>query len=222
MTDILDEIEQDLRKDRMRRFWLRWGWLVVGAAVIFVLAVAGWRGYVGWQNSRAASFGDRYLQSIEAAERGDHDAAIRELEGIVREAPGGYPALARFRLAASLAGKGDSAGAIAAFDALAADTSLPQSFRDVARLRAGLLLADTAPYADVQRRLEPVAANGNPFRHTARELLGLAAYRTDERETAARWFRDLVADPLAPETARNRGSLALTMLAADGVTPPQR
>jgi hypothetical protein len=221
MTDILDEIEQDLRKDRMRRFWKRWSWLVLSVAVVFVLVVAGWRGYVGWQNSRSAATGDRYVQSLEAAERNDHEAAIRELEALARDAPGGYPTLARFRLAASLAGRGDNAGAVAAFDALAADASLPQNFRDVARLRAGLLLVDNAPYAEVQRRLEPVAAAGNPFRHTARELLGLAAFRTDERETAARWFRDLVVDGAAPEGARNRASLALTMLAADGVTPPQ-
>lgn len=221
MTDILDEIEQDLRRDRMKRFWQRWGWLVLTVAVVFVAIIAGWRGYVGWQNSRSAATGDRYVQAIEAAERGDHEAAARELEALTRDAPGGYPTLARFSLAATLAARGDQAGAVAAFDALAADASLPQSFRDIARIRAGLLLVDNAPYAEVQRRLEPVAVNGNPFRNTARELLGLAAYRVEERQTAARWFRDLVVDPDATESARNRGSLVLTMLAADGVTPPQ-
>ena len=223
MTDILDEIEQDLRRDRMRRVWKRYGWLIATVAALFVLAIAGWRGYAAWEASRSASTGDRYLQAIEAAERGEHEAAVRELEALIRSgAPGGYPALARFRIAASLAGRGDTAGAVAAFDALSNDTTISESFRDIARLRAGLLLVDGAPYAEVQRRLERIAtAPANPFRHTAREILGLAAYRAEERQTAARWFRDLVVDGQAPESARNRGSLALTMLAADGVTPPQ-
>jgi hypothetical protein len=220
MADILDEIENDLRRDRLNRFWKRWGTLAVGAAIVVVAIFAGWRGYVAWQASRAATMGDRYLAAVRQSEAGQSDEAARAFEALAREGVGGYPALARFRLAAEQAGKGETAAAVAAFDALAADGSLPANFRDIARLRAGLLLVDSGSAADVVRRVEALTVPTNAYRHAARELMALAAYKAGDKPAAARWWRDLVTDREAPDGARNRGSLALAALAAEGVTPP--
>jgi hypothetical protein len=219
MSNILDELEQDLRKERMKRFWQRYGGMFVAVATVVVLAVAGWRGWAAYQTSRAAQLGDRYLQAVQAGEAGNHDEAIRGLEALVREGAGGYPTLARFRLATELAAKGEAEPAARAFDALAADTALSPTWRDVARVRAAFALVDAAPYAEVAARAEPVAVAGNPFRHAAREALGLAAYRAGDKAAAVRWFNDLVTDGEAPEGARNRGGLMLTILAAEGATP---
>lgn len=219
MTDILDEIEQDLRKDRMKRVWQRYGIAIVAAATIFVLAVAGWRGWVAYEASRASQLGDRFIQAVQAGEAGNHDDAIRALEDLVRTGSGGYPVLARFRLATEHAAKGDAEAAIRGFDALANDSGLTASWRDIARLRAAMLMVDAGSAAEVAARVERMTVGDNPFRHTAREIMGLVAYRAGDREAAARWFNALVVDLDAPEGARNRASLVLTMLAADGISP---
>jgi hypothetical protein len=221
MTNILDEIEQDLRKDRMKRIWQRYGIAIVTAAAILVLTVAGWRGWVAYEASRASQLGDRFLQAVQTGEAGNHDDAIRALEELARTGSGGYPVLARFRLATERAAKGEIETAVRGFDALANDASLTESWRDIARLRAAMLMVDSGSTAEVARRVERLTGGDNPFRHTAREIMGLAAYRAGDREAAARWFNALVTDSDAPEGARNRGSLVLTMLAADGVSPAQ-
>jgi hypothetical protein len=219
MTNIFDEIEEDLRKDRARRLWEKYGKVFLAVGVLIVAVIAGWRGYQGWQASQAAATGDRFMAAMTLATRGQHAEAARAFEQLTRDGTGGYPILARFRLATELAAAGDRDGAVRAFDALAADTSIGPVFQDLARVRAGYLLVDSAPLADLTRRLEPLAAAGGAFRNSARELLGLAAIRAGDAPAAARWFEAIVTDTDAGEGFRNRAGLALTVLAGDGVTP---
>src|SRR5690606_11580462 len=101
-------------------------------------------------------------------------AALRQLE---EEGYGAYPLLARMRAATVLAANGDAQGAVAGFDAVAADTSIPGVIRDIARLRAALILVDTGSHADVSARAEALTGDTNPLRHSAREAIGLAAWK---------------------------------------------
>ena len=81
------------------------------------------------------------------------------------------------RAATVLQEKGDTQGAVAAFDAVAADTSAPAAIRDMASIRAAYILVDTGTADDVARYAEPLSSDENPLRHAAREVLGLAAWK---------------------------------------------
>jgi hypothetical protein len=74
----------------------------------------------------------------------------------------------------------------------------------LATVRAGLLLVDTAPYDELRTRLEPLAAADRPFRHTARELLALGAWRAGDSAAARRWIDMVVSDPETPTGIRSR------------------
>jgi hypothetical protein len=39
------EVEEELRSDRLKGFWDRFGPILIGAAILVVVATAGWRGY---------------------------------------------------------------------------------------------------------------------------------------------------------------------------------
>ena len=70
-------------------------------------------------------------------------------------------------------------------------------------MRAALLLIDSAPYADLQTRLEPATAADRPFRHTARELLAVSAWRNGDLATARRWIDMIMADSETPAGTRS-------------------
>ena len=59
-----------------------------------------------------------------------HELLLQALE---TEGYGSYPTLARMRAATVLADRGDQTGAVAGFDAVAADGSVPQIIRDMAK-----------------------------------------------------------------------------------------
>ncbi len=90
--------------------------------------------------------------------------------------------------------------------------SIDQRFRDLASIRSGLLLVDTASLPDMEKRLESVAAAGRPFRHTARELLALSAFRASDQKALQRWSELIASDAESPAQMRARIE-SLTLLA---------
>ena len=109
---------------------------------------------------------------MKLANEGKNDEALGALEALETEGYGAYPLLARMRAATVLAGKGDFAGAVAAFDAVAATAPFRSSIRDMASLRAALILVDHGTYADVSAR-----ARGADRRHQHAASLGARGAR---------------------------------------------
>jgi hypothetical protein len=212
------EVEEDLRRDQMKALWNRFGNIVIAAAVLVVLATAGFRGYAYWSGQQAAKSGDAYLKAVELSQTGKQDDAVKALEELAKSGTGQYPALARLRLAGEIQAKGDRAAALAAFDAIAADSAFDEAFRSVAKLRAGLLAVDLETYDQIKARLEPMAAAGQSFRAMAREALGLSAWKAGANEDAAKWFRQVSEDAGSTGDVRERAALMLDLLAGNGVS----
>jgi len=212
------EVEEDLRRDQMKALWNRFGNIVIAAAVLVVLATAGFRGYAYWSGQQAAKSGDAYLKAVELSRTGKQDDAVKALEELAKSGTGQYPALARLRLAGEVQARGDRAAALAAFDAIAADSAFDEAFRSVAKLRAGMLAVDLETYDQVKARLEPMAGAGQSFRALAREALGLSAWKSGANEDAAKWFRQVSEDAGSTGDVRERAALMLDLLAGNGVS----
>ena len=220
MSDIIREVDEELRRERFMKLWARYGIYVVAAAVLVVVAVGGWRAWDWYVTREAAKSGARFEAAIALANQGRRFEAEAEFNALAKEGTAGYRLLARFRAAAE-AGKSDAGAGVVAYDAIAADTSIESAIRDIARVQAGLLLVDTASVAEITSRMQLLLLPSNPYRNSARELLGLAHYRTGEREAAAKLFGEILADPEVPPSMRNRVQLMGTLLAGEmGASAP--
>lgn len=214
MSDIFREVDEDLRHEQYKRLWDRFGPYVIGLAVLIVAVTAGWRLWEYWQLRSAQMTGDRFIAALETAETGDHSAAIATLQEIAADGSGQYPMLASFRAASERAASGDKEGAVAEFDAIAADGGTPDLVRAVARLRAALILVDTASVAELQDRIGDLAETGAPWRPSAREILGLAAWRTGDIETARKYYDEIAADQEKPADLQTRAQFMLALIRA--------
>jgi len=211
MADIFREIDEEVRRDKAAAIWNKFGSVLVAIAVIAVLGVAGWQYWQHRENQASQVVGARFEAALKSARDGNGTEADTILKELAETAPSGYRQIARFRLAAETA-KRDGAAGVAAFDALANDGSLEQLYRDLARLRAGTLKVDLSPYAEVKTTLEPLATQGGNWRHSAREMLGIAALKANLFEDAGRWFDAIVTDPQAPAVLRQRTDLYLALV----------
>jgi len=220
MSDIFREVDEDLRREQVKKLWDRVGPYVIGAAILIVVATAGYRGWEYWRDRQAQATGDRFIAALQLSSEGKHDESIAALEAIVADGSGGYPVLARFRIAAEKAEAGDKAGAVAEFDSIAAENA-PAEVKTLARLRAALLVVDTASLSDLDARISDLAATGNIWRHAAREILGLAAWRTGDFAAAKKYFDDISVDQETPQDLRERAQLMLALIDAKlGAAPP--
>jgi hypothetical protein len=217
VSDIFREVDEEVRREQLKKLWDRYGNYVVVAAVLLVAAVAAWRAYMWWEAKKAAETGAAFEAATTLAEAGKRSEAETAFAKIATDGTAGYRHLARMREAAELA-QGDAKAAIAAYDQIVADRAVGPVLQDLAALRAGALLIDTGALEEAQRRLEPLAANDRTFRHTAREFLVLAAWRAGDATAAKRWFDLIMTDAQTPAATRSR----VEMLMALGTTGTSR
>jgi len=210
------EVNEEIRQDQARALWERFGPAFIVAAVVVVLATAAYVGYDYWVQGKANASGDAFSQALVLANDGKTDEALAALKAIEDDSYGAYPILARMRAATVLADKGDFAGAVTGFDAVTADNAIPQSLRDMARLRAGFILVDTGSYDDVSARVETLAADTNPLRHAAREALGLSAWKAGRAADALKFFDQIADDQGVPRNTSDRARLLAELIRGSG------
>ena len=210
VSDIFREVDEEVRREQLKKLWDRYGNYVVAAAVLLVAAVAAWRAYMWWEAKKAAETGAAFEAAATLAETGKRGEAEAAFAKIAADGTAGYRHLARMREAAELA-QGDAKAAIAAYDQITADRAVGPVLQDLAALRAAALLIDTGALAEAQRRLEPLAANDRTFRHTAREFLVLAAWRAGDTAAAKRWFDLIMTDAQTPAATRSRVEMLMAV-----------
>jgi hypothetical protein len=214
--NIFREVDEELRSERMRTLWRRVAPFVIGAAVAIVALVAVNEGWAWYTNSQSAKSSEELYAALDAAEKDDLAAAQAKLDTLTADGSGGYPVLAEFAKARLLARAGDSAAAVAAYDALANNQSNVR-LRELALLQAATILVDTGSVADVEARIGTIASEDNAMRRVARELIGLAQYKAGDAAAAQASFEAVLNDPLAQQGIRNRAAYYLGQLASAGL-----
>lgn len=218
MADIFHEIDEDLRRERFSRIWSRYGVFIIGLAVLIVVGVAAWRGYEWWKINQEQASGARFEAAMQLAAEGKTAEAEAAFAALEKDGTAGYRSLSRFRAAAEL-GKTDRNAAVAAYDALAADTSVRPLMRDVARVRAGMLLVDSASLADIESRMQPLNDPAGAFRHSAREIIGLGQYRAGDLKAANATFTGIINDAESPPGLRRRAEFMRVLTAGAAQAP---
>jgi hypothetical protein len=210
------EVNEELRSEQMRAIWKRFGPIILAAAALFVVGVVANQAYEYWVGIQKNASGDRFLTALKDADEKRKDQAVKELEQLGKDGFGAYPVLARMRLATMKAQDGDIASAVTDFSAIGKDQAVPAAVRNVAHLRAAWLLVDTSSYEQVAAEVEALAVPSSAVRHSAREVLGLAAWKAGDYAKARDWFQLIVDDAEAPGGTVQRARTLLALITASG------
>ncbi len=111
-----------------------------------------------------------------------------------------------------MAASGDNSGAISAYDAISADTSLTQRFRDYGALMAVLILIDQGGTEEAYERLAPLVRPGNDWYYSANETLGLMYFTEARYQEAEEIFQRLAINPATPPDLKNRAREFMQMI----------
>lgn len=182
MVDFIEEVEEQLRSDRYRALARRaLPWFAAALVAVIAAFLAVW-GYDTWRDRSIAAASVTYDKALTELAQGDQIGAYNDFGPIARSGPAGYKMLALMEQGNIRLAAGKNADAAALFDQSAKAAPNP-TLRDLAGLRAALALLDTAPYAQLQTRLNALTGENRPFDLQAREALAaakLAAGRTAE------------------------------------------
>jgi len=210
---LFKEIDEELRQDKANKMWKAYGNYIIGGALALVLGVAGfqaWQSYdTNQRMARGMSFdAARVLSSSEKTEE-----ALVAFGQIAEGNSDGYAQLARFREAGLLAAKGDYIGSSDVYKKLSEDDGLDQQYRDLAVV-LGALQELNAPGGEttLTDRLENLVTATNPWRHSAREALGIAALKNGDKSKAREHFKMIADDATTPQgLAQRAGEMLKTI-----------
>jgi hypothetical protein len=211
VSELFDEVDEDVRRDQLKKLWDQYSVYIVAAALLIIASVGGWRGYQYLEAKKAAEAGAAFDKAIELSEQNKHTEAEAAFADLAAKAPAGYRMLARLRTAAEAANR-DPQAAAKMYDDIAADRSIAATEQELARVRAAGLLLETASYPSMQQRLEPSTTAASTFRHTARELLALSAWRANDTTAARQWLDMIANDGDTPQSMRSRAEALQALL----------
>ncbi|MCA8929641.1 MAG: tetratricopeptide repeat protein [Alphaproteobacteria bacterium] len=204
MGDIFQEIEEDLRRDRVDALWKRYGTAIITLAAVIVLATAGW---VAWQQYQT-----RQNVSATAALHTALSAALAEFAAISETGNSGQATLALFQEAALRAADGDRDNARVLYRNILGNDDVGAPYHALAAIRlAELDLADGDPAATLGL-LQPWMGDDSPWRFTAWELAGYVEQRAGNVEAARGHMQRILDDSTASAAARARAEAFLAQL----------
>ena len=211
MTDLFEEVEEQLRSDRYRNLVVRvlpWIAGLVAVALVVFLGIWGWRAY---QDRASAKASEQYNQAIEAFGEGRESQAVQLWTEASKSPNNAYKSLALMQLGGMRIRDNQPTQAVKLFDE-AAEAAPDAVIGDAARLKSALALLDTATFKDLETRLTPLTEEGRPYRMQAREALAFARLMAGDYAGARGDFLVITNSLDAPEGARARARAAMDLI----------
>jgi len=211
VVDFINEVEEELRKDEYNRYLKRYGPYIATALAVLIIGVAfsEWRDSQKEKLARAMSLD--YMAASEFEEAGQVSEAVQAFDKLAAKAPSGYAGLSLIRAANLKLEAGEDIEAVRYLDLAAAQFEV-RRHQELAQMKAAYILANEGAYSDVMNRVQPLTEKGAPYEFLARELLGLAAYKTGDEALARENWGYLSSIPGVPATIKERADAALGLM----------
>lgn len=190
----IHEVNEEIRKDKALALWGRYGPIIIYGAVALVFGTALWQGYTYWQNNKAGNIGDSFIEASALAKSGNYDEALKTFDQIASSNFGNYPALAQLQEASIALKKGDKKAAVDIFDKVVKNSKTPDNLKNVARINAAYILIDSESFDQINERISSFNDDNNPMRLSAREILGLSAWKAGLLPQAKTYFEQIIND----------------------------
>jgi hypothetical protein len=213
----LREVDDAVRASDLTSFWKNYGRWLLGAVVAGLLAFGGWIIYNNQQQAAADKQGEEFVDAMDKLRAGQEKPARAKLADIAKADQPGYRAMAQLVEANLLGEDGETKKAIAIYKKVAADSSLPQVFRDLALVRQTSAEFDTLPPQTVIDRLKPLAIAGNPWFGSAGELTAISYMKLGKDNLAGPIFAQIAKQDGLPQSMRSRAQQMAGALGVDAV-----
>lgn len=202
--EFIREVDEDLRHKQLTSFWKRFGPYVITFLVGIVLFVVGNVTLKNYNESKYAEVAELYGKAEQSVIANDMDEALKTLDQLSSTDVEGYQILVAFKQAEIDLTNGEKDKAVAALDRLTNASDVENVFRDLARLKAAMIMLDTASYEDMQNRLAPLTIEGNAWKYMAKELLAMSAIAAGKVEDGKKLLVELEQDLEAPQDVKRR------------------
>lgn len=214
MSDIFQEVEEDVRRERFEKLWKQYGDYAIAAVAAVAVGVAGFQLWTKYETQKRFEASRTFMQAQAAAESGNTQAATATFGTLAKSGPSGYATIATFSQANNQLATENRAQALEIYKSLAGKDS--SQIGSAARIRAAWIMVETTPRSELETWLAPLNVQSNAWHYMAQEILAYADYRAGALDQAQREYQVLADDKDSPSGLRARSNAMATFLKAGG------
>jgi hypothetical protein len=198
------EVDENLRRDRIRDFFKENTGALIAAVVLFLAAC----GAIIWYQQHREQLAEQHVEQLAQVYKdigvGNTGKVPQQLQDLSQSEAKAVRATALFTRAAYAIQQNDQKLAIATYKSIAADSSLPEAYRNAALIRQTALEFDQLQPQQVVTRLEPLTKPGDPWFGSAGEMTALALIKQGKKQEAGQLFAAIAKDKDVPQSIRDR------------------
>ena len=213
----LREVDDAVRASDLTNFWTRYGRWLLALLVAGLLAFGGWIIYQNRVQAAADLQSEEFVDAMDKLRAGDEKGGRAKLAALTKADQPGYRAMAQLVEANLLGEDGETKKATALYAKVAGDSSLPQTFRDLALIRQTSAEFDGLPAQTVVDRLKPLAKPGNAWFGSAGEMTAIAYMKMGKDNLAGPIFAQISKQEGVPQSLRSRAQQMAGALGVDAV-----
>ncbi|MEQ3669771.1 hypothetical protein [Pseudophaeobacter sp.] len=207
----IDEVTEEVRRDRLFGTLKRYGW-IGGLAVVLIVGGASLREYNKAQELAASQkLGDDMIAALSS----DDDLQRADsLSKISAQTPGGAAVLAMLQ-AGALADAGQQDEAVARLQAVALDAELPLIYRHIASFKALGMQQDSLSIAERRLQFEALAQPGAPLALLAAEQMALLDIEAGDPDAAIDRLKTIIQDAGVTADLKERATQVMVALGGE-------
>ncbi|MCK5658545.1 MAG: tetratricopeptide repeat protein [Alphaproteobacteria bacterium] len=210
MADIFDEINDDLRHEKLRQFWKENGPWIIGCAVGAVLLTGAQSFWRYWEHKSDVA------ATVELIRLVDDPSGLENFAGIEDKS---HATIAHFAAAGAYLEQGEKNKAIALYDTIAKTSGIDMPLRDLARVLSISQRLDKDSPDKLLKELAALSGDDGTWRYTAWELEALLAVRQGNLQKAMDALAKITSEPLAPLNVRSRALILHDLYRAEKTYP---
>ncbi len=194
--DIFRDVEEALRDDKVKAFWRRWRFVIIGVLISIVVGVTVREFYQTNTQEQAQIRSDSWQEILSAPEAG----RAERIEAFIAETQDEYTNFARFYQAREKA-IGNKDEAFTLYNQIIANTD--DIYGGLARIESAVLYLEDKNYLEAGQVLEPILQQESPFRGLALYYAAVSAIYQENYISAQAFAQSILDDTATTANLRN-------------------
>jgi len=216
MSDVMEEVNEELRQQKLEAFWKENRSWIIASIILAILATAGLTYWRSWDLKKNLENTATLLEVSKA----DDPRALTAFADTARK---NHAALARLLAAGLHVKQGNTDRAVEIYESIGSESGLDRTLRDLARILSVSRRLETGDPKKLHAELADLSSRKSPYRFSAIEMDALVFAREGKMKEAAERLQDISTDASAPNDARLRATTLHEFYAAsaDGSPAPK-
>lgn len=206
------EIDEELKNEKMKKLWDKYGLLIILLVVAAVSAAVSFETFKSWNEKRNQEFSNTYAYALNLQNQGRYAEAMDILSHLQKAKRGVYSDIAEIQMSNILLEQGKPEEAIAILENVVADKDFNPQMKDVATIKLASYKLDYAPTEELENMLNPFIENTNTWTNIAKELLAMLAVREGDFLKAKELYQEISVAENTPEALKTRAQDMLNVL----------